>query len=75
MKKLSGILKDFQILNHLWKKYRWKEINYPSKRDDCKILEKNDTTIALNILCIKEKETCPGFISKLIRIMKNKQFY
>ena len=31
-------------------KYNWKGINYPSKIDDWKIFEKNNPTIALNIL-------------------------
>ena len=37
-------------------KYNWKGINYPSKRDDWKAFEKNNPTITLNILYIKEKE-------------------
>ena len=39
--------------------YKWKGINYPSKIDDRKTFEKNNPTIALNILYIKEKEVCP----------------
>ena len=37
-------------------KYNWKGINFASKKDDLKTFEKNNLTIALNILCIKEKE-------------------
>ena len=29
------------------------------------MFEKNNPTIALNILCIKEKEICPAYISKI----------
>ena len=36
-------------------KYNWKGINYPSKIDNWKMFEKNNPTIALNILHIKEK--------------------
>ena len=36
-------------------KYNWKRINYPSKIDDWKTFEKNNPTIALKILYIKEK--------------------
>ena len=43
--------------------YNWDKINYPSKIDDWKMFEKNNPTIALNILYIKEKETCPANIS------------
>ena len=43
-------------------KYNWKGINYPSKIDDWKTFEKNNPTIALNILYIKEKEILPVYI-------------
>ena len=46
-------------------KYTWEGINYPSKIDDWKTFEKNNPTIALNILCTKEKEICPACISKI----------
>ena len=39
-------------------------MNYPSKINDWKTFEKNNPTIALNILYIKEKEKCPPYISK-----------
>ena len=45
-------------------KYNWKGINYPSKIDDWKIIEKNILTIALNILFIKEKEIWLGWYLK-----------
>ena len=44
-------------------KYDWKGINYPSKIDDWKTFEKNNLTIALNILYIKEKEILPAYIA------------
>ena len=47
------------------KKYKWKEINYPSKIDEWKTFKKNNLTIALNILYIKEKEICPGYKSNI----------
>ena len=43
--------------------YNWDKINYPSKIDDWRTFEKNNPTIALNILYIKEKETCLANIS------------
>ena len=36
-----------------------KKINYPSKIDDWKKSEKNNPTIALNILCNKQKKYFP----------------
>ena len=46
-------------------KYNWDEINYPSKIEDWKTLEKSNPTIALNILYTKEKQTYPAYISKI----------
>ena len=46
-------------------KYIWKGINYPSKIDDWKNFEKNNTTIALNKLYVKEKEIGSAYISKI----------
>ena len=45
-------------------KYKWKGINYLSKLDDWKTFQKNNLTIAFNILYIKEKEIFPAYISK-----------
>ena len=44
-------------------KYKWKAIKYPSKIDDWKTFEKNNPTVTLNTLFIKEKEICPAYIS------------
>ena len=46
-------------------KYNWKGINYKSKIDDWKMFEKNNATIAYNILYINEKGICPACISKI----------
>ena len=43
-------------------KYRQKGINYASKIDDWKTFEKNNLTIAVNVLYNKEKEICPAYI-------------
>ena len=41
-------------------------MNEPSSQvDNWKSFEKNNSTIALNILCIKEKEKSPAYISKM----------
>ena len=45
-------------------KYNCKGTNYSSKTEDWKTFEKNNPTIALNILYIKEKETYLAYISK-----------
>ena len=46
-------------------KYYWDRIKYPSKKEDWKKFEQNDSTIALNVLHIKEMEICPAYISKM----------
>ena len=48
----------------LMNKYNQAGINYPSKTDDWKTFEKNNPTLALNILDVKEKEKLPAGISK-----------
>ena len=37
-------------------KYNWEGINYPSKKDDWKMFEKNNLTIALNVLRAKKEK-------------------
>ena len=54
MEKLSGIQKELTIKPFI-NEFNWKGINYPGKIDDQKTFEKNNPTIALNILYIKEK--------------------
>ena len=46
-------------------KHNSKGINYSSKIDDWKTIEKNNATIALKTLYSKEKEICPAYISKI----------
>ena len=36
--------------------YNWKEINFPSEKDDWKKIEKNNVTIAPNVLYTKKKK-------------------
>ena len=44
-------------------KYNWKGINKASKIDDWKT--KNNPPLAVNILCLKEKEIRPAYILKI----------
>ena len=46
-------------------KYKSKRINYLLKIGDWKMFENNNPTIDLNIACVKEKEICPAYISKI----------
>ena len=58
-------LERLSNIKPLINKCNWKGINYPSKMDDWKTFEKNNPTIALNILYITGKEICPAYISKI----------
>ena len=41
-------------------KYNCKGINYPSEKGDWKKFEKNNLTIALNVLCANNEKIYPG---------------
>ena len=45
-------------------KLNWKGINYPTKTYHWKVFAKNNPTIALDILYIKDKEICSAYISE-----------
>ena len=46
-------------------KYNGDEIKYPSKIDYWKKFERNNPSVVLNVLYIKEMEICPAYISKI----------
>ena len=50
---------NYEEINY---KYNWNGIKYLSKTDDWKTFEKNNPTIPLNILYIKQKEIYPAYI-------------
>ena len=43
-------------------KYNWEEINFPSEKDDRKKIEKNNLTIAFNVLYAKKEKIYPVYI-------------
>ena len=45
-------------------KYNWQGIDFPSKKDDWKKFEKNNVTIALNVLYAKKEKIYPTYVSK-----------
>ena len=45
-------------------KYKWEGINFPSEKDDWKKFEKNNATIALNVLHVKKEKIYPVYVSK-----------
>ena len=45
-------------------KYKWEGINFPSEKDDWKNFEKDNVTIALNVLYAKKEKIYPAYVSK-----------
>ena len=52
IKLLKKTQKEYQKLKHYIDKYNWKEIDFPSGPKEWIKFEKNNNTIALNILYI-----------------------
>ena len=53
-------------------KYNWGTINYRSKLDDWKRFQKNNPTIALNVLYTKKKKYFQLIFRNITQLMKNK---
>ena len=51
-------------IKHFINKHNWKGINLPSEKDDWKKFEKNNLTIALNVLYAKKEKIYPAYVSK-----------
>ena len=51
-KNTEKIIKIKTFIN----KYKWEEINFPSAKDNWKKIEKNNITIALNVLFAKKEK-------------------
>ena len=68
---LQRIIKIKPFIN----KYNWQGINFPSEKNDWKKSEKNNVTIALNVLHgKKEKIYILIMFQNITQIMKNKLF-
>ena len=46
-------------------KHKWKGINFPSEKADWKKFQKNNVTIALNVLYAKKEKIYPVYVSKI----------
>ena len=56
--------------------YNWAGINFPSEKNDWKKFEKNNVTIALNVLYAKkEKKGTQLMFRNITQIVKNKLFF
>ena len=56
------IKKDLQRITMMKKDEGWN--NFPSEKDDQKKIEKNNVTIALNVLYAKKEKIYPAYVSK-----------
>ena len=56
-------------------KYNWEGINYPSKQDDWKKLEKSNLMIALNVLHTRKEKIYPAYVPKHNSNRENKLFF
>ena len=59
--------KDFWKNNkspNLKNKYKWQKITFPSEKYRWKKFQKNNVTIALNVLYGKKQKIHPGYVSK-----------
>ena len=56
-KHAKSITKNKPFVN----KYKWEGINFPSEKDDWKKFDKNNVTIALNVLYAKK--IYPAYVS------------
>ena len=45
-------------------KYNWEGTNFPSEKDDWKKFEKNNVTIAINVLYAQKEKIYPAYVSK-----------
>ena len=59
-KHAERITKNKPFIN----KYKWEGINFPPEKDDWKKFEKNNATIALNVLYAKKEKIYLTYVSK-----------
>ena len=64
LRNQSRFAKNYKIKPFInW--YSWEGINFRSEKNDWKIFEKNNVTIALYILYAKKENIHPAYVSKL----------
>ena len=56
-------------------KYKWEGINVTSEKGDQKKFEKNNLTIAHNVLSAKKQKIYPAYVSRITQIAKIKLFF
>ena len=64
MKKIKKDPQRITEIKPFINKYNWEEINFSSEKDDWKKFGKTNVTIALNVLCAKNKKVHPAYVLK-----------
>ena len=65
MKNQKKVLQRIIKIKPCFDKCNWEGINYPSEKDDWKKFEKNNlTSIAVNVLYVKNERMYPAYVSK-----------
>ena len=54
--------------------YIWKERNFPSEKDDCKKIEKNNSVIGLNVLYAKKVKYTMLMFQSITKIVKKPRY-
>ena len=75
MRKIIKNLQTITKINPFINKYNWKEISFPSEKDDWKKFEKNNVTIALSVLYAKKEKYILLIFQNITQIVKNKLFF
>ena len=74
-KNIGKIPKIITKIKPFVNKYKWEEKNCPSKKDDWKNFEKNNVTIAINVLYVQKEKYIPLMFQNITKVVKNKLFF
>ena len=55
--------------------YNWEGVNYPSEKDDWKRFDKNNLTIASNVLYVKKEKYILLMFENITQIVKSKLIF
>ena len=70
-KDLQRITKNKPLTNKCY----WEGINFPSEKDNWKLFEKNNVSIALNVFYAKKEKYIMLVVQNITQIVKNKLLF
>ena len=74
-KKRTAKKKKKKKIKHFVNKYNWDGMNFSSEKDDWKKIEKNNKTIAVNVLYPRKKKYILLMFENITQAMKNTLFF